>query len=568
MPDPQNPGENVQLSKERRIQAVADLSKKFGGSSKIPETDLESIGYVRKITEDGLVRLMPQERLLELSQKDPDWELSTKVRQKPFDRIPVELPTVGQPFRFISKDERKVLGKKLEYVEWAFYPNWHDGTGVTDPVENVDPRAQNLRTFSVDFIGYLTQEGIDQQSATALICQPLPVRGSRDFKFEYDDFLDKFSEQDKSISPTNSREMYDELNRLGGYYGDMDQLRGDFRFRLNQLIVDYSLLVDDVLMEKLEGQGVNTYSDFIRRYFPRYLGINGMPQMAAAISQSQSLETVVDELKKLDLTDPWRNDERELKSRLRTASPEERIKINANLKTLEGAIKTRRQIRQGVLDYLDSPHVYVDICKREVKESQDFLEAGKSQQSGQAQFYLDATPNVELDKNPGQISGDCTADKPLPFDRPDILAYNVKVFSSAEKHVGNIYLLVTHVQNSKKRVWHLDAVQIPKYGIDWDGSIEKTIAALAEQAKAKNIDAITANNELHHISNYDYIAKAVKKYWDSHGKQMVEIDMPEVNEPGYSSFQGNGNAIVLWSKEKISDEFEGDLEVDEDQFNP
>ncbi|MFH0937368.1 MAG: hypothetical protein V1808_03670 [Candidatus Daviesbacteria bacterium] len=601
--------EIVQLTKEQRLQSVLDLSKKFGGSAEIPEEELTAIGYVRKTQEDGTVRLLPYERVVELSQKDPQWEKSLKEKVQPFGRIAIDLPTVERPCRFIPRTQNKLLANKLEAVECAFYPNWNEGSSIVGSFEDIDPRLQNLHIFSLDFLAYLSKKSIggktiDEETANLIIFEALPMR-IRNEELDPDDpndFQGKhfrliYQELDGSVTSENSKRMYNELTRLSGYFTDITELTNDFLSRLNapfyivgdvpgnreaQLRKDLSEgkkpNVDQQWLEQmqlhrevqkyLKSVGVQTWADAIRYIFPQYLEHVGLPEIAEVISKSDNLSEIAKTLENTPISNSSQAEEKELRQTLKTATPEERMVLSKQIKELENIKKKKRQIRQGVIDYFAAPQVFVEVCKRKVKEAQDFLIAGKDDK-GQATFYLDANPNKNLDKNPGLVSGDCTIDRPLPFDKSDITAYNVKVFAENDQHVGNIYLLATTAVSEtgeRKKIWHFDAIQVPKSEINWKQGIGIIVSTLAKQAEAKGVDAITTNSEVHKISNYDYIAYAVNEYWEIHGRQMVDITMPQVDETSYSSFQGNGTDIVLWSKEKLSEAYERELEVNPELF--
>lgn len=296
----------------------------------------------------------------------------------------------------------------------------------------------------------------------------------------------------------------------------------------------------------------------------------GLNEMAAVIQTAQSMDTLGESLQYLDAGDSFKADEQEVKKALKTASAEERIELNRRLKDLDFAKRKRKQVRQGVIDYFSAPEVYVDVVRRKIKTAQDFLIRGSDKTSGKMQLILDANPDPELDSDPGRASGDCTAGKPLPFDIPSLPLYNVKVLTGEGQHIGNIYLLVTSTKDdrgaNKKKVWHLDAIQIPRPNINWGDGVGRIVEAIAIEADSKGIDAVTANSELHLISNYDYIARAAEKYWDRQGRQMVNVEMPDVKGSTRSMFQGSGNDIVLWSKEQLSGSHDEQLESNETMF--
>jgi hypothetical protein len=185
---------------------------------------------------------------------------------------------------------------------------------------------------------------------------------------------------------------------------------------------------------------------------------------------------------------------------------------------------------------------------------------------------FDARDNADLDRDPGIISGDCTAGKPLLFDIPGLPLYNIKVFNDLDnqRHVGNMYLYVTNAteEGEQVKVWHLDAVQVPRKDIKWSESIGLIFEALSEQAKAHDVKAITLNSQIHEISNYDYIVEAVSDYWISQGRQITTVDIPKYKMDGRSDLQGDGEAIVVWSDNIEFRETEGELEGNADLFNP
>jgi hypothetical protein len=121
-------------------------------------------------------------------------------------------------------------------------------------------------------------------------------------------------------------------------------------------------------------------------------------------------------------------------------------------------------------------------------------------------YTFDSGIDETLDADPGVVSGDCTEGNPLPFLDPYNGLYNVKVFCEGS-HVGNIYLLQVNGKNGEPLVWHLDAIQIPKY-IDWSKAAPAILGTFKEQAKDRGVKRITINGQDVHISNYDYISEA------------------------------------------------------------
>lgn len=209
-----------------------------------------------------------------------------------------------------------------------------------------------------------------------------------------------------------------------------------------------------------------------------------------------------------------------------------------------------------MIQYYNLPDLLADIIKRKIKKLQDFLVAGRGHEEGVV-LYLDGRPNPDLDDDPGAISGDCTEGAPLPFAEPNVPVYNVKVFSGDTRHIGNIYLLVTSTDTGTDSlsVWHLDAIQIPEYRVDWLEAIPQIINAIGSEAEKKDIDMITVNDNEIAISNYDYISEAVEAIWKQQGAKTTEINMHDeetasILEDGeYSQLQGKGYARIIWENE-------------------
>ena len=224
-----------------------------------------------------------------------------------------------------------------------------------------------------------------------------------------------------------------------------------------------------------------------------------------------------------------------------------------------------------MIEYFSFPERLAAVASKGIKEAQDFLVTGKTEDIKESGFILDATPDPELDENPGKISGDCTAGKPLPFDDPDLMLYNTKVFEiDTREHIGNMYVLVTTDEKSGCTVWHFEAIQIPKSRVVWKEAIGSIIQALAPEAIKQGVGLITVNNNVHAISNYDYIGEGAEAYWKEIGPKITTIDIPRSVEEefeedefeeddeeyefeeddeevwGHSRFQSDGIVKILW----------------------
>ena len=181
--------------------------------------------------------------------------------------------------------------------------------------------------------------------------------------------------------------------------------------------------------------------------------------------------------------------------------------------------------------------------KKFIKQLQSYLVSINTDEK-ESEFYLDGKFDLTYDRDPGKMSWDCTESRPLAFEDPNIDIFNIKVFKKNKEHIGNIYLLSTETDNGEK-VWHLEAIQVPSK-IEWSEWIEKIIKELGIEAKKKNIDMITVNTDITHMSNYDYIQDAILSYIEKINLGTKKIKVPEVDEEEYSAFQGNGNVYIVW----------------------
>ena len=222
---------------------------------------------------------------------------------------------------------------------------------------------------------------------------------------------------------------------------------------------------------------------------------------------------------------------------------EEKKALSKQKKELDSKSRWENKIIEGIKEYFSQHVLVAKFFKNFLDDLEEALFRTKKD-NAELTYFLDASINAELDKDPGAISGDCTEGKPLPFGDPNIPVFNVKVFNNESRHIGNIYLLITQT-DSGKTVWHLDAIQIPA-SINWETSGQKFFDSLGEQAKKKGIQYITINDSPGCISNYDYIGEPLMSKIESENRKKIRIELPEVKEESYSNFQSHGTVYVVW----------------------
>jgi hypothetical protein len=263
---------------------------------------------------------------------------------------------------------------------------------------------------------------------------------------------------------------------------------------------------------------------------------NGFEEISTKILNFETMEECADYLRncKNDVLPSFQERE-ELKKEPR--------KNSVRLKELKKQFKQEKQVIEGARDFFEPYLVASEVLSKPAKDMLNILIANKKAYS--TTWTIDSTQDEEKDADPGRASGDCTAGRPLPFYHPDL--HNLKVYEGKE-HIGNMYLFVTEQDESEteKDVWHLDAIQIPKRA-NWEKTIETLVDSLSEEAKKQNVNMITVNSRLPLISNYDYIAKAVRGYKGGITKTAaIELSL-DVDSDQFSEFQGRQDIQrILW----------------------
>ncbi len=85
-----------------------------------------------------------------------------------------------------------------------------------------------------------------------------------------------------------------------------------------------------------------------------------------------------------------------------------------------GTVKTRFEQQKKILISLGDLASFEHMIARQTKGLSDsfgsFFQTGKGSETRET-VRLIGTPDAELDRDPGLVSGDCTVGKPLPFGR-------------------------------------------------------------------------------------------------------------------------------------------------------
>lgn len=344
--------------------------------------------------------------------------------------------------------------------------------------------------------------------------------------------LDAEGNPDIDATEAWCEEAFNDLERAKGKLADPDHHKTEFEEYMAQAIDRKEF---ETLNEfELSKEAGETEFELARFVLATAFECGGMAEIASAIRRANSIA----EMQKLIDTElPSVTEERTVRTRMKSASIEEKKALSQELSALKEKRKAEQTALLFVSTYFSLPARWAQVMQSIINGLQDQLTRGGASVE-ELTFSLRGTPDPEFDRDPGVISGDCTEGKPLPFSDSRFLLYNVKVFDGEQQHIGNIYLYETSLlkggEKEQGAVWHLEAIQIPA-NIDWTQAIESLVKNLSKAARKKNISYISVSRTAEHISNYNYIANAVLDFVKSIGAEQGTIKVEDMVPDGKNS---------------------------------
>jgi hypothetical protein len=263
-------------------------------------------------------------------------------------------------------------------------------------------------------------------------------------KYDPDEYVDY-------ISRDMAKELFNELEKTKGLFTDVSEIGKEVDRR--EFSRNWSLMFekdkDDFfednhefspefrkISDSIKNKGNNSIiwllQDFLMQRFPDIIK-NG-----TKFDSNRNLAKFLKNIDRRELTSFKKKDE--AKKALNKASPDQKKDFSVDYR--KALIEYERDVKilAGAIEFLSPETLLADYFRRKISKIQKMLVSSKSERHN-AKFFLDGTPVPELDRNTGIISGDCTADRPLPFREPSIPIFNVKFLNREKKHIGNIYLL-------------------------------------------------------------------------------------------------------------------------------
>jgi hypothetical protein len=558
------------ISQEQKNKILMDLITYYGMAN-VPDDKLAVIGYER--VDGGRITSIDYKNK-KIEERKNGFE--KRMEQRPFDIIELDLENQDVLFARISPELTEkvfnILGH-LENENNEEYKEWFAKTY---------PEGSPLQSFFNDFEKFLVGKGMHQNEAGYFV-EFFLQHNMSDQYYHMSEFIDytklsngatanliELREMDDDFGYINSKGMlcsmtgegsqllYESLERSRSVLQDKNEIFNVFEKNLAEnsgddfgFVLEFSL--DDnekpsvALMDMIKKYSSKTTKECIFEIMKEYFSAKDWNVVADKFDESIPMEKVYDDVMKVKNSEiPGHEETILLKKKMATLSSEEKRIFSAEFKEAQEKRENILKVLQGCRDFLEVPIKSGSYISKLAKDIQKCCRK-KGEGKSYASYYLDGRPNDELDHNPGEISGDCTQGRPLPFELPEAKLANVKVFDEEKRHIGNIYLLET--ADEERKIWHMEAIQIPSV-IDWATSFPMFMEKLSLAAKAKGVDFITVNDDDLHVSNYDYIREAVTLYYEKNNYGTLAIKYPEVSRSNYAPFQGDGTAKILWKDEE------------------
>ena len=566
------------------------------GMTNIPDKALAAIGYKR--TADGVITRV------DLADQRQERRHNLRDRTTPFDTVTVEVRLghdyLFRPFNYFTNGSEMVeIENKIRALEEILEE------GI---VENIIPKDRPYHVFRQRFSPFIRQiTSTDQDIADSYVevapeLDPIRRSFSRDEQcliehavFDRHADIDSVSINlnfrgavpqlpagDNAISEEFSdREewtaidtelIHARLERYKGRLGDVSEIERalstlkfeepESRYRIE--IADAgngSASIPNFTLHRALNYASQTEACAQARTIAltTFLSHSGYELIAGRITTSMSVKEIENVISKATVDGlPSGEKLRDINKLIRDAkSVDEKKALSARKKEIDAAIKNEKILLEGARQFINPATEIAQALKNKISSIQSGLIASSAKTGGTIQLSLDGRYDSQLDKDPGIVSGDCTAGRPLPFDNSSLPLHNIKVFSPEKRHLGNVYLVLGSAKGQP--VWHLDAIQIP-LNLDWSkDTIGSFVDVLAKEAIKSNVAYITVNAEESQISNYDYIQNAVAEFVDQSGVgsgDTLKVELPNElrptdNETSGQRLQGNGDAWILWRNPNI-----------------
>ncbi len=558
----QEGGSEERLSIEQGMTALQQLMELHGSAAAIPEADLAKIGYIRVITSDGAVRLRPRS-----AQPVAPESATERAEFAPFQTVEFSVPSAGRQLEIPRGGKLNAFRQNL--TELAAISKWEPYTCLSDFSQLV-PGEHALIHFFEELSRTLGGQSSTDESQIILgnivhdllnTFDNVDILEKSDTQFDLVEQLEVAAEDEQDLIDELEPIQTDEATQAVKDVSErLEVTRGVITNRVVLVSFFDSYLTDDatrylevpdeaedgdgiiaMLLSKKKDQQPLTVFDVCRYAISSVAVDKNLVTIAEAISDTKTsgemLSIVRQNCEQLIATQVA--EEKRIKTLIGNAnSDDEKLSLNRTYSGELAAIAEQKkvitQFQTGLRAFFALPDAFAREMDRRIDALQELLIAGTKKPGRPLKVQLDARPDSVRDKNPGEISGDCTDGYPLPFAEKRHNLHNVKVFVEG-KHRGNIYLLVT-TDSEENIVWHLEAIQIPDKSLDWNKAYDSLMNALITEAEKKGVRAITCNSVSQTISNYSYISDVVQSHLLLDDKIVIKIPYIE-SDKRYSQLQ-------------------------------
>ena len=135
-------------------------------------------------------------------------------------------------------------------------------------------------------------------------------------------------------------------------------------------------------------------------------------------------------------------------------------------------------------------------------------------------------------------------------DMKQIMSPDCSFYKIISEGMWKGYFTIVELRRRNERAFLVDVLNFSGLKMDNEGYVKVLLHQVVQVAKAEGIKFVLTSNNPNHISNRDYIRRAVTKVFPSQ-RNVQGFVLPSQPIAYYQSLQAN--LTVLWEKEDIED---------------
>lgn len=516
-----------------------ELLSKYPNITDIPEGDLKILGYQIEI-KDGVASLLKESEYKRQQEKEPIkasfWELEMEVNLWKlnlvrngiiFQKLYELVQKFGGENMYTSvfNEIQKELIKKYGYLKDTY----------------LDTILENSSHSYIDEIYALYIDFLNNLSSDCLISEGY--------------FLSNENELFNEIQE-NLKNIYTKYLQFQAKIQDKEEISKIIKVNLEKIIdkddfnyytANFNLENLEVDLKFLKGKEKISLKKFHYLHYAInwYLTEKWFIEVVKNISWVTNIDELREKLKKSVNLLPWFAESKNMSELIKQEKNIEKKKeLSKEFSKKKEEFEKQRNIMNSIISFLSYENMIMAYTKKILDVAWKLFKVSQDKDIYE-KIYLNWEFDAELDKDPWQVSWDCTQWNSLPFWKMKWLS-NIKVLDNSKEHIWNIYLY--EAEYEWKKIWHLDAIQIPG-NYNWDIVIKDLFELLSTNAKKNWISKIVMSEINSHISNYDYIQNAVIKFHKENDGWWIEWDfIKEHFYTGHMQLQSKDDDafFVIW----------------------